>query len=182
MNLSSACARWCRTFRTTSGCCGPQLASAIDAIQRASLRFDALVKPRHLPVLFQFLQRYPDLPVVIDHGAKPAIASGEIDAWRDQMKRIARCTDAYCKLSGLVTEAGPQWTTRAAALRRRTDRRVRSEATDVGQRLAGVARCYGRFSASPYASWYDSRDLTSIVIRRTRIDLRRTASVFYGVA
>jgi hypothetical protein len=41
----------------------------------------------------------------------PAIASGEIDAWKDPMKRIAQRTDAYCKLSGLVTEAGPQWTT-----------------------------------------------------------------------
>lgn len=83
---------------------------AIDAMQRGKLRFDALVKPRHLPVLLTFLERHPDLHVVIDHGAKPPIASGQLDDWAVQMRRIAKQTNAFCKLSGLATEAGRQWT------------------------------------------------------------------------
>jgi L-fuconolactonase len=83
---------------------------AIAAMHREGLRFDALVKPRHLPVLRRFLEHHPDLAVVIDHGAKPSIAAGEIDVWARQMRAIARDTNAFCKLSGLATEAATGWT------------------------------------------------------------------------
>jgi L-fuconolactonase len=47
---------------------------------------------------------------VIDHCAKPHIAEGgEHRAWRADMAALA-ARGAWCKLSGLVTEAGPDWT------------------------------------------------------------------------
>ncbi len=51
--------------------------------------------------------------VVLDHCMKPDIAGHSADSfrhWADGMARIARETGAFCKLSGLVTEAGPDWT------------------------------------------------------------------------
>jgi L-fuconolactonase len=87
----------------------PEIAPACEAMQRAGLRFDALVKPRHLPALTEFLDRYPGLAVVIDHAAKPDIVRGEIELWATYMRHIAANTTAYCKLSGLATEAGPDW-------------------------------------------------------------------------
>jgi len=45
------------------------------AMARHGLRFDALLKPRHLPVIGELAQRHPDLAVVIDHAAKPDIAN-----------------------------------------------------------------------------------------------------------
>jgi L-fuconolactonase len=87
----------------------PAITPALDAMQTVGLRLDALVTPRHLPHLARFLSARPDFKVVIDHGAKPAIASGEIDAWATQMRDIAGAAGAYCKLSGLVTEAAPHW-------------------------------------------------------------------------
>jgi L-fuconolactonase len=86
------------------------LAPAIRAMQRLGLRFDALVHPRHLPNLRRFIERFPALPVVIDHGAKPDIARGEIDVWARDMRTIAASGPVVCKLSGLATEAGPDWT------------------------------------------------------------------------
>jgi L-fuconolactonase len=86
------------------------VAPAIAAMTAAKLRLDALVKPRHLPTLLRFLQRHPDLDVVIDHGAKPPIAATAIDEWAAQMRKIGRSTNAFCKLSGLATEAGAGWT------------------------------------------------------------------------
>jgi L-fuconolactonase len=86
-----------------------ELARAIDAMQRGKLRFDALVKPRHLPALAEFLDRYPGLAVVIDHGAKPDIAGAGLDLWATYIRHIAKTSNAFCKLSGLVTEAGPGW-------------------------------------------------------------------------
>jgi len=93
---------------------------AIAAMIAAGLRFDALVQPRHLPVLLQLCRRHPRLQLVIDHGAKPAIARGGWQPWADDIARIARETPARCKLSGLVTEAGRNKS--ADDLRRYADR------------------------------------------------------------
>ncbi len=87
----------------------PDLARAFEAMQRGDLCFDALVKPRHLPALAEFLDRYPDLPVVIDHAAKPDIAHSGLDMWATYIRHIAKSTNAHCKLSGLASEAGPGW-------------------------------------------------------------------------
>ena len=88
---------------------------ALQAMAAAGLRFDALVQPRHLPLLPDVCARHPALRVVIDHGAKPAIAAGRFQPWADAIARVARETAAACKLSGLVTEAAPGW--KAADLR-----------------------------------------------------------------
>ena len=70
-------------------------------------------------MLRTFCTRYPSLPVVIDHCAKPAIASGAWQPWADDIRRLAQETSAYCKLSGLVTEAARDW--RTEDLRRYVD-------------------------------------------------------------
>ncbi|MBX3479739.1 MAG: amidohydrolase family protein [Caulobacter sp.] len=88
----------------------PSLAPALGAMIDAGLAFDALVTPRHLAILRRFLDSYPDLRVVVDHGAKPDIAGGAFRPWAEAMGRIARESAAVCKLSGLVTEAAPDWT------------------------------------------------------------------------
>jgi L-fuconolactonase len=88
----------------------PALGPAVDAMLRHGLAFDALVLPRHLPSLLAFARRHPDLPVVIDHIAKPDIASGASAGWRDDIARLAALPRVHCKLSGLVTEAGRDWT------------------------------------------------------------------------
>lgn len=80
----------------------PVFAALIDK----GLTFDALVKPQHLQSLLVLLQRYPELRVVINHGAKPDIAAGALPGWADNIARIAADTQACCKMSGLMTEAG----------------------------------------------------------------------------
>jgi L-fuconolactonase len=85
----------------------PALAPAIEAMINHGLGFDALVPPRHLPYLLTFAQRWPDLPIVIDHAAKPAIAAGALDPWRADIAALAREANVFCKLSGLLTEAAP---------------------------------------------------------------------------
>jgi L-fuconolactonase len=87
----------------------PALAPAVAAMLGHGLSFDALVLPRHLPALHAFAARYPDLPIVIDHGAKPLIATGVLEPWRADVARLAALPQVCCKLSGLVTEAGPGW-------------------------------------------------------------------------
>lgn len=85
----------------------PALAPALRAMVDCGLVFDALVKPVHLPHVLTLAGRYPGLRLVIDHAAKPDIAAGEWQPWADGMARLALETQAMCKLSGLMTEAGP---------------------------------------------------------------------------
>lgn len=85
---------------------GDALTPAIEAMIAHGLRFDALVEPRHLPVLARFVDRWPGLPVVIDHAAKPCAASGSLDPWRDDIAALA-IRGVFCKLSGLRTEQLP---------------------------------------------------------------------------
>ena len=87
----------------------PRLEPAVQAMTQHDVRFDALIRPRHLPVLHRFLARHPDLAVVIDHAAKPDIAHGELDAWSRDLRTIASNSSAFVKLSGLATEASPGW-------------------------------------------------------------------------
>ena len=81
------------------------LDAAFEAMVEHDLAFDALVKPRHFPALLARLQRHPRLRTVIDHGGKPDIANGEFDVWASHLEKLAQETGAYCKLSGLLTEA-----------------------------------------------------------------------------
>ena len=84
----------------------PDLAPAIEAMIDHDLVFDALLLPKHLPVLQDFAELYPELRLVVDHGAKPQLRTGDIAEWRHEITAVARSTNAVCKLSGLVTEAG----------------------------------------------------------------------------
>lgn len=85
------------------------LTPAFEALIAADLTFDALTLPPHLSNLSHLLERHPDMRVVINHGAKPLIRDGVIEPWATNMARLARDTPAYCKLSGLVTEASTDW-------------------------------------------------------------------------
>ena len=92
---------------------------ALQAMAQHGLRFDALIRPRHLPMMLELAASHPNLLIVIDHGAKPAIAQGTFQPWAKDIARVARDTEAFCKLSGLVTEAASDW--RVDDLRRYVD-------------------------------------------------------------
>jgi L-fuconolactonase len=87
----------------------PALAPALQAMSVHGLRFDALVKPVHLAPLAEFVRRHPELPIVVDHGAKPAIAARDFDAWARDIAALSHEPRVHCKLSGLATEAAPGW-------------------------------------------------------------------------
>lgn len=88
----------------------PELDPAFDALVEHGLVFDALLKPPHIAAMLRRLQRTPELTAVIDHAAKPDLASGDLVYWRDGISALAAHIGTTCKLSGLVTEAGPDWT------------------------------------------------------------------------
>ncbi|HWF78225.1 MAG TPA: amidohydrolase family protein [Caulobacteraceae bacterium] len=87
----------------------PRVGAALDAMERTGLTFDALIKPRHLPHIARLIESRASLRLVIDHGAKPDIAAGGLGGWAEQMLAIGRGSGAFCKLSGLASEARAGW-------------------------------------------------------------------------
>jgi len=85
----------------------PEQDAAYRAVVELGLAFDALARVRHLAHLPRLIERHPDLPVVIDHAAKPGIAAGRHAEWRAGMAALASFPHVRCKFSGLVTEAAP---------------------------------------------------------------------------
>ena len=87
----------------------PELTPAFRAVTECGLAFDALVLPKHLDNLTVLLSRFPEMKVVVDHGAKPALRDGAsgMREWVPGIWRIAKHPGAHCKFSGLLTEARP---------------------------------------------------------------------------
>jgi L-fuconolactonase len=90
----------------------PALKPAVDALIAHDLAFDALIFTRHVDALETFIKRFPQLRVVIDHGAKPPIRDGSTGwhVWAEGITRLAQLPHVHCKLSGLATEAAQGWT------------------------------------------------------------------------
>ncbi len=88
----------------------PEVISNIGLAHSLGFTFDALIRPRHLPAITALADRFPALPIVVDHAAKPFIADGVLQPWADDMRALARRQNVHCKVSGLVTEAVPHWT------------------------------------------------------------------------
>ncbi len=85
----------------------------IAAVGKAGLAYDILVKTRELPAALALVRAIPDVRFVIDHIAKPPIASGAIDEWAAALKPLAAEPNVFVKLSGMVTEADwKHWTVR----------------------------------------------------------------------
>jgi L-fuconolactonase len=86
----------------------PAVLSGLKQLSARGLSYDLLVHTRHLKHVPLIAESCPDLPLVIDHLAKPPIARNEIEEWSRSFQPVARYPNVYAKLSGLVTEAN--WT------------------------------------------------------------------------
>jgi L-fuconolactonase len=87
----------------------PAVLDGLSRLPSLGLTFDLLCHPRHLRYAIQALEQVPQLPVVVDHLAKPR--NDAVDSeWRAHMADLAARPGTYCKLAGLVTEVGRGWT------------------------------------------------------------------------
>ncbi|WP_328980022.1 amidohydrolase family protein [Streptomyces canus] len=92
----------------------PDVLRGLAAVAEAGLVYDLVVQPHQLAAAVEAAQRLPGLTFVLDHLGKPPIASGELDPWAQQIRRLAALPNTVCKLSGMVTEADwSSWTTAA---------------------------------------------------------------------
>jgi L-fuconolactonase len=82
--------------------------AGIALLNKLGLVYDVLIYERQLPQTIKFVDRHPQQAFVLDHIAKPHIADGSMEPWRQRIKELAKRQNVSCKISGLVTEAN--WT------------------------------------------------------------------------
>ncbi|HVW83424.1 MAG TPA: amidohydrolase family protein [Bryobacteraceae bacterium] len=77
-------------------------------LARRDIPYDLLLRPPHLPLIPELADRVPGLRMVIDHIAKPLIASHGWEPWARDMETVSKIPGMHCKLSGMITEADHQ--------------------------------------------------------------------------
>ena len=85
----------------------PDVQPGLQALAARGLTFDLVAFPKHLPYLPELVGRHTGLNFVIDHMAKPPLASQNLDDWARGMEKVAAFPNVFCKVSGLLTEVAP---------------------------------------------------------------------------
>ena len=83
----------------------PDVLRGLKVLQRHGIPFDLLFYVKHLKHAATLAGALPELPMVIDHLAKPRIRDGVTEDWLPHLQAAARFPNVYCKLSGMITEA-----------------------------------------------------------------------------
>jgi L-fuconolactonase len=88
----------------------PGFVEAVRLLAEYDLSFDICIRHFQLPDVIELVERCPNVRFVLDHLGKPGIEAREIDGWQRDIEALAKCDRVSCKLSGMVTEAGAEWT------------------------------------------------------------------------
>jgi L-fuconolactonase len=93
----------------------PDVLRGLATVAAAGLVFDLVIRADQLPAAARAAATVADLRFVLDHLGKPRIDEGRagLARWRGPFEALAGHDNVACKLSGLVTEAGPHWTVEA---------------------------------------------------------------------
>jgi len=85
---------------------GDDFNRGISLLNRFDLIYEILIFEKHLPQTISFVERHPETLFVLDHIAKPRIGERLMQPWMVHITELAEHPNVYCKLSGMVTEAG----------------------------------------------------------------------------
>lgn len=84
----------------------PAVLEGLKVLQARRLVFDVVaVHPLHLGHVPTLARACPDLPIVVDHLAKPPILSGDLATWKRDLQAAAEHPNVHAKVSGLNTAA-----------------------------------------------------------------------------
>lgn len=83
----------------------PNFLQGIKQLQKHDLTYDILIFPKHLPNTLKLVKAFPDQVFILDHIAKPDIKNQVFSPWKENIEKLAKYPNVYCKLSGMVTEA-----------------------------------------------------------------------------
>jgi L-fuconolactonase len=80
----------------------------IATLEPLGLAYDILIYWHQLKDAIDLVKNFPNQNFVLDHIAKPAIATGQMQPWANHIHTLAGFPNVSCKVSGMVTEADHQ--------------------------------------------------------------------------
>ena len=87
----------------------PRFRASLSDVARRGIPFDILTFPRHRPAMIEALRATPGVHAILDHISKPDMTRPMEAGWAEGITALAAIPGLHCKISGLVTEAGPDW-------------------------------------------------------------------------
>lgn len=93
----------------------PRCRAAFGTLARRGLPVDLLANCDQLDAVRDLARAVPEARLVLNHGGRPYVMTGDTGAWARDIAQLAREPGMVCKLSGLIERAGVEWT--AAGLR-----------------------------------------------------------------
>jgi L-fuconolactonase len=92
-------------------CLKPDFIRGVNLLADYDLTFDICISYIHNKNIIKFINKCPDVHMILDHIGKPDIKGNILDPWRDEISEISKFPNVYCKLSSLATEADHlKWT------------------------------------------------------------------------
>ena len=88
----------------------PRFRANLAEVARRGVPFDILTFPRHLPEMVRAVSATPGLRAILDHISKPDMTGPVDPEWLAGIRALAAVPGLHCKISGMVTEAGGDWT------------------------------------------------------------------------
>ena len=86
-------------------CLRSDFIEGVRALADFDLSFDICIDHRHMANVLRFVEKVPEVPMILDHIGKPNIKDGVMQPWAQQMHELARFPNVHCKISGVATEA-----------------------------------------------------------------------------
>jgi L-fuconolactonase len=154
--------------------------TGIRLLERYGLRYDLLIFAEHLPQTIQFVDKHPNQLFIVDHIAKPPIASGDIERWGRELHALSERPNVFCKVSGMVTEA--DWSSW-------TETQLKPYFDTVLSAFGPSRMMFGSdwpvlTLGSTYGRWIDTvtQMLTSLSDEEAKDVMHRTAARVYGLS
>lgn len=90
---------------------GTEFNRGISALAGRNLVYEVLIFAKQLGPSIEFVKSHGEIPMVLDHIAKPTICGSKVDPqWETQIRQFAELPNTACKFSGIVTEVvDPSW-------------------------------------------------------------------------
>lgn len=92
-------------------CLRPEYIKGVQLLPEFGFSCDICINHTQLASTVELVKRCPKTRFILDHIGKPNIKEHMLDPWREELKQLAALPNVCCKISGMVTEADPHWTT-----------------------------------------------------------------------
>lgn len=83
---------------------------AMDLLAANDLSFDLLIRPTQFQAAAEAIGKAENTVFILDHLGNPDIKGNDFESWKKGIDELAKRPNVNCKISGLITKAGPDWT------------------------------------------------------------------------